>query len=198
MCKSSTPQSHIWFNTSHLPHAQAWQGRDAQQRRQVWWIHPPCLVLIPLTMQLFLVQQCKGKTGVKGLTRLVGLLSSVWQILKCWLLFLSEELLGPFRDNTLPQLGILFSDIYAEFLIPGLSLYQQSCHEVCFSPSEICICWTIPSKTFSSTCPLTLKKLRTAFKITSGSTCLSLPGFLCSSSLGQGSLLNLYGSNIWG
>ena len=58
--KSSTPQSHIWFNTCHLPHAQAWPGRDACRgdtcdgsSLRVW---SP----VPVTMQLLLVQQCGG------------------------------------------------------------------------------------------------------------------------------------------
>lgn len=129
------------------------------QRRHVWWIQPPCLVPCPTH---YAASSCSamwwGRQGSKGHTRLVGLLSSAWQIPKCWLLFLSWGVsvlpseTAPYT-NWVPCSSIFMLNFW--FLL--CLLYQQSAHKVCFLPSEICICWTTPSKDLSSTCLLTLK-----------------------------------------
>lgn len=61
VCKSSTPQSHIWFNTSHLPRTQAWQGRDAGRVDECDGLILHVWSPVPLTMQLLLVQQYGGE-----------------------------------------------------------------------------------------------------------------------------------------
>ena len=120
--KSSTPQSHIWFNTCHLPHAQAWPGRDACRgdtcdgsSLRVW---PP----VPLTMQLLLVQQCGGVDRGQRVLQTGGFAVICTTHTQMLITFsLLRRFRASFRDSALPQLGTLFFDIYAELLIPTLS-----------------------------------------------------------------------------
>lgn len=63
-----------------------------------------------------------GKTGVKGSYKTGGFVVICVTNTQMLVTFsLLRSFCASFRDNTLPQLGILFSDIYAEFLIPSLS-----------------------------------------------------------------------------
>ena len=130
-----------------------------RQRRQVWWTPPPCLVPCPTH---YAASSCSamwwGRQGSKGLTRLVGLLSSVWQIRKCWLPFLSWGAFVLPSETTPYTNWVSCSLIFMlNFRFLLCLLFQQSPHKVWFSPSEIRICWTMPSKDLSSTCLSTLK-----------------------------------------
>lgn len=146
----------------------------------------------------FLFSNVVGKTGVKGSYKTGGFVVICVTNTQMLVTFsLLRSFCASFRDNTLPQLGILFSDIYAEFLIPSLSFIST------ITPRSLFFTlWNLYllDNTFKRPLlhlPLDFEKLRTVFVLTSGSTCLSLTRIPLQFSF-RPRFLNLYGSNIWG
>ena len=198
VCKSSTPQSHIWFNTSHLPRAQAWQAETPAEETSVMDSSSMSGPLSHSLRSFFLFSNVVGKTGVKGSYKTGGFVVICVTNTQMLVTFsLLRSFCASFRDNTLHQLGILFFDIYAEFSIPTLSsvstITPQSLVFTLWNPYLLDNAFKRPLLHL----PLDFEKLSTSSLLTSGSTCLSLNRIPLQLSF-RPRFLNLYGINIWG
>lgn len=177
-------------------------GRDTCGREGAWWMsslsmprplsHPLCC--------FSLLSNLERRQGSKGLTRLVCLLSSVWQIPKCWLFFSPGELLCvPQRQLTTPRGYFVLWYLGWIFTIPTLASISKITPWRLFSTlwSRYPLVNTFKRPLYS-TCLMTLKKLSTFSVLKSGSACLCLHRVPLYSPPFRPSFLNLHAIDIWG
>ena len=155
--------THFWFNVSHLPKLRPAPGRDLQ-KGGVWEMSQ--LTVFPLLshslccFSLFKMWWAVQKIiELKGLTRLLCLLTSMWQIPTCWLFVLLGDFVGPsetahYTKRVSWTLHILQHSGYM-FRISTLSTITPCSLFFTFLSRFL---WLLLSKDIKSTCLMTFSK----------------------------------------